>query len=350
MKKLAMIGCGGIGEYHLGHFLTYENLMEMVGFCDLIPERAEAFVEKAGCGKAYTDFKVMLDETKPDMVFVCIPPYCHGEVEEELLRRSIHFFIEKPMALDIKFAKKVRDAIEEKKLITAVGFQCRYNNFTDACHEFCHNNQIVFAEATRFGGVPGVWWWRDKELSGGQLVETTIHQCDLLRYMMGDVVEVCSYASRGFVKDTENFKTDDLSVTIARFASGALATIGTGCYSRKGASFDSKVVFSAADKRAEWILGKRVDIYGEVPEQKPAKEEVYAIKGDGALGAGGDKISVERDIDAGLICDRTFIEAVISGDDSKVRSPYRDAYKTLAFVLAANESMETGKSVKVDLD
>ena len=21
MKKLAMIGCGGIGEYHLGHFL-----------------------------------------------------------------------------------------------------------------------------------------------------------------------------------------------------------------------------------------------------------------------------------------------------------------------------------------
>jgi len=93
-----------------------------------------------------------------------------------------------------------------------------------------------------------------------------------------------------------------------------------------------------------------VDIYGELPEEKPAGEEVYAIKGDGALGAGGGKITVERDFDAGLRCDRTFIEAVITGDASKIRSPYRDAYKTLVFVLAANESMATGKTVKVALD
>ena len=345
-----MIGCGGIGEYHLGHFLTYENLMEMVGFCDLIPERAEKFVNKAGCGKAYTDFRVMLDETKPDMVFVCIPPYCHGEVDMELLSRGIHFFIEKPMTLDIEFAKKVRDAIDEKGLITGVGFQCRYNNFTDVTREFCRNNQVVYVDCTRFGGVPQVFWWRDKELSGGQLVETTIHQCDLLRYFVGDVVEVCSYNTSGFVTDTENFKTDDCSVTIARFANGALATIGTGCYSRKGDSFHSKIVLSCAEKRVEYRLGKSAEIYGEKPAAKEEGEVVYAIKGDGALGAGGDKIVVERTNDPGIDCDRTFIEAVISGDGSKIRSPYRDAYKTLAFVLAANESMATGKSVKVDLD
>jgi len=57
MKRLAMIGCGGIGGYHLWHFTDYEDFkntdFELVGFCDIIPERAEGFVKKAGKGKAY---------------------------------------------------------------------------------------------------------------------------------------------------------------------------------------------------------------------------------------------------------------------------------------------------------
>lgn len=346
-NKLVIIGCGGIGEYHLGHFLSYGDLTELVGFCDLIPERAEKFVERAGCGKAYTDFKVMLDEVKPDMVFVCVPPYCHGEIEEELLARNIHFFVEKPMSLDIKFAKKVRDEVEKRGLITAVGFQCRYNNYTEACREFCHDNQIIYADCTRMAGVPGMFWWRDKTLSGGALVEAGIHNLDMLRYMMGDVVEVCCYSTRGFVNDVENYNTDDCTVAIAKFESGALATIGTGCYSRSGDSFDSKVIFSAANKRAEWRVGKSVEIYGEKTVES-SDEEIYTIKGDGGLSAGGEKRVVKRDADPGIDCDRTFIEAVLSGDSSKIRSPYADAYKSLAVALACNESMATGKPVKIE--
>jgi len=41
------------------------------------------------------------------------------------------------------------------------------------------------------------------------------------------------------------------------------------------------------------------------------------------------------------------VDAVISGDPSLIRSPYDNAYKTLAAVLACNESMETGLPVKV---
>ena len=52
MKKLAIIGCGGIGSYHLEHFLDYTDV-ELAGFCDLIPERAESFAEKAGRGRAF---------------------------------------------------------------------------------------------------------------------------------------------------------------------------------------------------------------------------------------------------------------------------------------------------------
>ncbi|MBQ7334529.1 MAG: gfo/Idh/MocA family oxidoreductase, partial [Clostridia bacterium] len=61
-------------------------------------------------------------------------------------------------------------------------------------------------------------------------------------------------------------------------------------------------------------------------------------------------VSYKNEGDAGLPCDRTFIEAVITGDPSKIRSSYRDAFKSVSFTLACNKSMETGLPVKVELE
>ena len=349
-KKLAIIGCGGIGTYHLGHFLGFTDIIELAGFCDLIPERAESFVEKAGSGKAYTDYLEMYDEVKPDMVFICIPPYCHGEIEFETIRRGIPFFVEKPLALDLDLARRIRDAAEEKNLITASGFQCRYSKLVAPNVEFCKNNEIVFIDCTRIGGVPGVFWWKDKDLSGGQIVEQTIHQFDIIRYVFGEPEEVCTYGTRGFVKGIPDYNTDDCSVTIVKFQNGTIGTISTGDYAKTGNSFDSKIIFSAADKRAELKILGTFEVFGEKPAEPAPEKDGFVIKGDGALGAAGDSIVYREEGDAGILCDRTFIEAVISGDGSKIRSPYRDAFKSVAFTMACNESMATGKPVKVELE
>ena len=67
MKKLAMIGCGGIGSYHLGHFLNFKDI-ELAGFCDLIIERAEGFVKKAGSGIAKLKTKYDKAEVNVDRI------------------------------------------------------------------------------------------------------------------------------------------------------------------------------------------------------------------------------------------------------------------------------------------
>lgn len=351
MKKLCIIGCGGIGTYHLGHFLGFKDIVELAGFCDLIPERAQSFVEKAGCGKAFTNYIEMLDEIKPDMVFICIPPYCHGEVEFEIIKRGINFFVEKPLALDLDLARKIRDAAEAKGLITASGFQCRYSKIVPPTIEFCKNNEVVFVDCTRIGGVPGVFWWKDKELSGGQIVEQTIHQFDIIRYVFDEPVEVCTYGTRGFVKGIPDYNTDDCSVTIVKFRNGAIGTISTGDYAESGNSYDSKIIFSTKDKRGEHKILGTFEVFGEKPAAPAEDKDGFVIKGDGALGeASGDSIIYREDSDAGILCDRTFIEAVISGDGSKIKSPYRDAFKSVAFTMACNESMATGKPVKVELE
>ena len=104
------------------------------------------------------------------------------------------------------------------------------------------------------------------------------------------------------------------------------------------------------DKRAELKILGTFEVFGEKPAESEGEGGGFVIKGDGALGKAGGSIVYHEEGDAGVFCDRTFIEAAISGDGSKVRSPYRDAFKSLAFTMACNESMATGKPVKVELE
>lgn len=349
MKKLALIGCGGIGGYHLEHFLQYTDV-ELAGFCDLIPERAQEFAARAG-SRAFTDYKEMYDAVEPDMVFICIPPYCHGEIEFETIRRGIPFFVEKPLALELSLAREIRDAAEAKGLITASGFQCRYSNIVEPTREFLRTHTVPFVECARMGGIPGTPWWGDKRLSGGQVVEQTIHQFDMIRYVFGEPDTVFSMATRGFVDGGEGYRTDDLSSTVVRFRNGALGVISTGCYATGGECFDSKITFSATDARLDHYIIDKVNIYGDQPAPAESSGQGLVVRNDGTMKAAGSGAQVIRDDgSAGVICDRTFIDAVLTGDGSKIRSSYRDALRSVAFTLACNKSMETGLPVKVELD
>jgi len=356
MKKLAMIGCGGIGKYHLGHFLQFKDI-ELAGFCDIIPERAESFVKEAGSGKAFTDYRKMYDEVKPDMVFICVPPTEHGEIEFETIKRRIPFFVEKPVALSLELAYKIRDEVNKTGLITAVGFQCRYSNLVEPNMKFIKDKGVIFVDCIRIGGVPSVPWWRKKSTSGGQIVEQTIHQFDIIRYVFDEPELVFTLGTRGFVNDVEGYDTDDLSTTVVRFRSGALGTISTGCYAKSGDAAESKIVFSSRDARAELRILNDLRIFGYKDNlinkandstQGDGKSDGFVIKGDGGFAASATgEITYKQEGDAGLLCDRTFIDAVITGDASKIRSPYEDAVKSLEFTLACNHSMDTGLPVKI---
>ena len=128
---------------------------------------------------------------------------------------------------------------------------------------------------------------------------------------------------------------------------GALGALSTGCYAKTGEAFDSKITFSAKDCRLEhYILGK-VNIFGVKQDENADNGLIF--KGDGTMQAGKDCVTIKEDgAYGGVQCDRTFVDAVLSGDPSKIRSPYADAVRTMEFVMACNRSMETGLPVKVE--
>jgi len=352
MKKLALIGCGLMGESHLDNLMKLRGF-EFAGFCDLIPERAERFAKKCGSGKTFTDFRKMYDEVKPDMVYLCVPPYEHGGIEFESIDRGIHMFIEKPVSLDLGVARKIRDRIVKNNIISAVGFQCRYDNINDDAREYISKNEIAIAQGSRIGGIPEAVWWNKKALSGGQLVEQSIHQIDIARYLLGEADRVYSVGRRGIVKSGESpgYDTDDVSTSVITFKSGVSFTFITGCYSKNGASWNSQLAFGSRSSRLEYTLLSNVTIYGLI-EEDVAGETAGVIQGDGTQRKSAEEIGIkiESNVDVGVVCDETFVNAVITGDGSKIRSPYADALKTVAITLACNESMETGAPVSVAAD
>lgn len=326
--KIAFIGCGGIAGWHLSHLLLQDDV-EYVGFCDIIPERAENFVKRTGgTAKAYTDYKVMLDEIKPDAVYVCVPPHVHGEIEFTLIDKNIPFLVEKPMALDIGLAEKISKAIDEKGLITAVGFQDRYLGIIEKVKEYIKNKKIGLVTGAWVGGIPGVWWWRKMETSGGQIVEQNIHLFDMARYLFGEPVSIYASAGKGIV-DPEaagvpGYDVDDYSSAVITFESGVIVTLFTGCYIVEGGGMQCGLNIYCPDATIEYGLRSYVKIHDKNGDQ------LYKNEGD-----------------HGIIEDRTFLDAIKTGDPSAIRSPYRDALKSLRLVLAANESIATGKRVEL---
>ncbi|MDR2376902.1 MAG: Gfo/Idh/MocA family oxidoreductase [Treponema sp.] len=350
MKKLALIGCGGIGAYHLDHFLQFKDL-SLAGFCDVTVERAEGFAKKAGQGRAFADYLDMYDEVKPDMVFICVPPTCHGNIEFETIKRGIPFFVEKPVALDADLTREMAARVKERGLIAASGFQCRYDNINDAAKTYIAGNTVLTVQASRVGGIPEVPWWRNKFTSGGQLVEQTIHQMDMLRYLLGvEPDTVYSVAGRGWIgqKECPGYFTDDLSTTLITFKNSVTATMMTGCYAKNGVAWESKMSFGARDSRMDYVLCDSVTVYTE-GNKAAAGKSASVIKGDGVQDKdSGEYTEITRsDVDFGLLCDRTFVDAALSGDASKIRSPYEDACKSVLFTLACNRSMKSGCPEKV---
>ncbi len=345
--KLAVIGCGNIGRYHLNHFKKMDDV-QVVGVCDVIADRAEAFAAEVSC-PAFTDFRRMYDAVRPEAVFIGIPPYCHGEVEFETIARRIPMFVEKPVGLEPEQFLAIRDMVRKAGLITASGLQLRYESNIPVLKRFAQNHRIVEASLTRIGGIPDTPWWKVRAQSGGQLVEQTIHQADMMRNVMGaEPVEVFSFGGKDVVKGIPGFDVEDTSVSVVRFDSGALAVMTTGCYAEGAECADNKLTFGAVDARADYYMFDKVAVYGEAEEPAPGGANAEVVKGDGRMVSTGAAKIYRPEGDCGMRCDHTFIEAVQTGDPSKIQSPYEDAVKSVLFTLACNESMETGRAVKVN--
>ena len=313
--KIGFVGCGGIGNFHFGHMEKIDEA-KVVAVCDLIDERVQNAAQRFDA-TPYKDYREMLEKETLDAVYVCVEPCAHDGMELLAIEKGCHLFVEKPVALSMDYANAVQAGIEKKKLINGAGFQDRYQDIIPRMKAWLESKQVGFFNGYWVGGMPGVWWWRRRETSGGQAVEQTIHTFDMARYLFGEVAAVQAFGRRGLMTDVENYDTEDASGVNLMFENGVIGTIYSGCFARFGGKNGIDVF--CKDAKLEYTERK-----GFI-----AREPTLTID----MKTGNDYGQEEDD---------AFIDAILENDQSLILSPYSEALKNLQVVLAANESMDNG--------
>ncbi len=318
--RVGFVGTGGIAQTHLDALSRIEGV-QLVAFCDVEASRAESAAARFG-GRAYTEYAQMLREEPLDALYICVPPYAHGEVELLAAERGIHLFVEKPVARTLECAREVETAIQKAGVLSAVGYHFRYYEATQRARERLQGLTIGMAIGYWHGGMPGVPWWRQHALSGGQLVEQTTHIVDLARYLVGEIVEVFAYLAQGVAPlPHADGDVSEAGVVALRFANGAVGSITNTCMLNPPGEVALKIYTPDRILEVGW---------GKVIETEANRREEYSGRDNPYLNE-----------------DRAFIEAIRTGNASLIRSSYSDGVRTLAVTLAADESARTGKPISV---
>ena len=97
MKRVGIVGCGGIAHVH-AQVLEHMEDMELVAFADIRPERAEEFADRLG-GNAYASLKETLEKEKLDALHICTPHHLHVPMAIEALEKGLDVVMEKPPAI-----------------------------------------------------------------------------------------------------------------------------------------------------------------------------------------------------------------------------------------------------------
>lgn len=313
--QVGFIGAGGRARSHMRVLQVIEDV-EIVAICDV---RRETAVQVAGeyGARPYTDHRMMLDREPLSALYVCVPTFAHTDAEILAVRQGVHLFVEKPVAPTMEKALEILEAVRESGVLTCVGYQLRYSGIVQQAKSFLEGREIGMAAVHRWGGLPGTPWWRVMAQSGGQIVEQTTHQVDLLRFLVGEVAEVHAYYALRTLDDEENLDIPDVHSINLKFETGAIGSLTSTCTFRNGGG-TGLMSFVMKDMRAEFGA-EGLEVHPE---------------------SAADPGPVHRD--AGDI-DEVFMDAIRKGDGSAILSDYEDGVRSLDVTLAANRSAGSGR-------
>jgi predicted dehydrogenase/glycosyltransferase involved in cell wall biosynthesis/NADPH:quinone reductase-like Zn-dependent oxidoreductase len=316
--RLGFIGVGGIAHRHLDILAGFEDV-QLVAFADPDLNRAEDAARRFGA-KAFANHRDMLDTETLDAVYICVPPFAHGEPERDLIARGIPFFVEKPVSLDIALAEEIAQGVAAANLITAVGYHWRYLDTVEEARALLANNPAQLLSGYWLDSTPPPQWWWKEDKSGGQMVEQTTHLLDLARFLIGEVTDVYGQAGHSERADFPGLDVPTVTTASLTFQSGVVANISSTCL----LGWSHRVgLHIFADKLAIELTDR--DIMVDTGRGRPVRQ------------ADGDPVWRE---------DRDFIDAV-RGGENRIRCPYDDAVATHRLALAVVASSRSGEPVRI---
>lgn len=192
--RVAVIGAGSMSfNYHLPTLRALPEV-ELAGIADLLPDKLQAAAAKFEIPATFSDYRRMIEETKPQAVFALLPPHVLYDAAMDVLEYGCDLFIEKPPALTAFQTACLARAAELRKLVTGVGFQRRFHPLFVRCRQEILNRGAVHqAVASYYKCMPPMDPHPYYRGAIDILTSDVIHAVDALRYYCGG--EVTAVAS-----------------------------------------------------------------------------------------------------------------------------------------------------------
>jgi UDP-N-acetylglucosamine 3-dehydrogenase len=340
MIRVAMVGCGGMGNHHAPKLAELPNV-RVVGTCDLIAAKAKALAEKIGVDRYCTDFRELLPDV--DAVWVCTEPFNRVDVVTSSARAGKHIFTEKPIARSLEDADAMIEAARKAGVIYMLGYCLRFMQPYRLVRDTFVSGELgdlASCWMRRFMPWKPANWYGFQEKSGGVMLDFGSHDVDWLRWVGGEVKSV--FGETLHVR--EEAKADDHGGALFLFDSGGMATV-----ENSWASYVSESTLGIIGTRGAMVMGSdgkvRKRIGQEGHEEIVDIEAAIAIDPKGNAGAVDAKGTIRTVASRNESIQEHFFRCIEEGVEPL--TPAEDGRKTLLTVMALWESAATGKSVPV---
>ena len=348
MKKLGYAVLGlGIGMAH-AEAAAASEFADLVAACDIDRARLDKFAAIYPDATLYEDFEALLADDRVDIISICLPSAMHADFAVRAMEAGKHVLVEKP--LDITYERAM--LIEEARLRTGVTVGVVHQN------RFNLNMYPIkeAIESDRLGklvlGTFAVKWYREQSYydrggwrgtwemdGGGSLMNQAVHTVDLMRWLMGDVESVTS--TMGIYN--HNIDTEDLTASLIKFKSGAVATFVSTTCAYPGISTEIMLygtggsIEADADMIKTWKLREPLDDDMDEDDEEQMMIERYGHGNRAAAKLEPEKLYGHRHVVEDMIL------AVRDGRTPEV-TPL-EAAASVRIVNAVYESAKTGKPV-----
>jgi len=175
--------------------------------------------------RVYEDVAQVAADPDIELVSLCTPDYLHEEHALALLQAGKHLILEKPVALSLEGAERIRAAAEDADRRVAVAYEFRLNPGAAALKKLIDSGTLGAVRAfnlyhfrTPFRRDKWEAWIQSEERSGGLLVEETSHWFDLARFLTGrEFADIHTVGTSGVHPD---FDYEDVAYCQGHFDDG----------------------------------------------------------------------------------------------------------------------------------
>ncbi|WP_407562254.1 Gfo/Idh/MocA family protein [Streptomyces sp. 184] len=227
--RVAIVGAGSIARTHVDALAELAGRARLVAVAETDPTRAAEFSRRFPAPRVYGDAESLFANERLDLVHICTPPQSHAPLAVAAMRASVPALVEKPTALSLAEMNELADVQAETGTPVLTVFQHRYGAAAVRLRRLVHAGvlgrpltatcETLWYRTDDYYDVP--WRGRWEFEGGGPTMGHGIHQFDLLLSVLGPWSQVSAIAGR-LSRPTD---TEDVSMAVATFENGAMATV-----------------------------------------------------------------------------------------------------------------------------